>query len=150
MRPPVFGDTPESIEDFYAAMFIGFHGRWGKAVPLTDLGQVKGLPPFCWLPNDVAGLERYRSHMEAERAALDRGRLAIRVARQELVELLEIGTGRDRDHFDVEAVPYSMTEALDSSGVSTLVRLVACVTSLVHRTRLACTVPYVQEGLRPG
>ena len=123
MRPPMYRDKEETIDDFYAAMLIGFHGRWGKAIPLSDVNLVKELPPFCWLPNDAAGLERLRSHMEAERSALDRGRLAVRVARGELVDLLETVTGRDRDHFDVEAVPYSMTEALDTSGVSTLIRL---------------------------
>ena len=150
IRPPVYGDKEETVQDFYAALLIGFHECWGQAVGLDPHG-IKCLPPQCWLPTDLAGLERLRAHMEAERAALDRGRLAIRLARGELVGLLETASGRDRGHFDVEAVPYSMTEALDNPGTLSLIRLVACViASLAYRTRPSCAVPLARGGLHPA
>lgn len=116
MRPAMIDGAEEPLSDFYAALLIGFHGRWGMTAPNSSL-VLPEVPPHCWLPNGPQGVERLRAHMQAEHAALERGRAAIRVAREELTQMVEQASGRDRHHFDASSVPCSMTEALGTPGM---------------------------------
>ena len=120
MRPRMIDGEEESVEDFYAALLLGFHDRWGKAL-INAPHALSALPPHCWLPRDLGGLERLRTHMQFEQAALERGHAAISAAREEMTQMVEHACGQDRLHWDLETIPISLTDSLGTPG--TLARM---------------------------